>query len=231
MKATKNQIDSVSRQLVTKAQSWGQVAKQLSGMTGKITLSKTEKISVHQAFIMLGVHTKRNKYTAQDLYLAWSERLKEGATMHCATSFAPDEWRCPLLMKPIPMSINVGGAKMVLFHKKNEDYVSYKQQTLCRVVKAEDRRKGTDDICVSAQVVLKGLVQSVQIDDTFAQLEKSKKECAQITKGYVDFGEKGTHDWCEVVCVNGTWNKVEDKPQTEVKPKAKRTNKKAAKVA
>lgn len=230
MKATKNQINSVSRQLVTKAQSWGQVAKQLSGMTGKIT-SKTEKISVHQAFVMLGVHTKSNKYTAQDLYLAWSERLKEGQTMHRATSFASDEWRCPLLMKSVPMSINIGGIKKVLFHKKGEDYVSYKQQTLCRVVKAEDRRKGTDDICVSAQVVLKGLVQSVRIDDVFAQLKKSEKECAQITKGYVDFGEKGTHDWREVVCVNGTWRKVEDMPQIEVKPKAKRTNKKAAKVA
>ena len=151
--------------------------------------------------------------------------------MHRATSFAPDEWRCPLLMKSVPMSINIGGTKKVLFHKKGEDYVSYKQQMLCRVVKAEDRRKGTDDICVSAQVVLKGLVQSVQIDDTFTQLKKSKKECAQITKGYVDFGEKGTHDWREIIRVNGTWHKVEDMPQIEVKPKAKRTNKKAAKAA
>ena len=69
MKATNNQINGVSRQLVTKAQSWGQVAKQLSGMTGKITLSKTEKnFSSSGIYYAWGAYQKQQIHSTRPLF-------------------------------------------------------------------------------------------------------------------------------------------------------------------
>lgn len=227
--ATKAQLNSVSRQLTAKAQSWGQVAKQLSGMKGKIALSKTEKVSVQQAFNLLGVHTKSNKYTAQDLGLAWSERLKEGTAMHSNECFADtfSDWRCPLLCKAVPMTAQVEDGEYKLYYVEDGEYKLHKVQKLCRVVKAEDKRKGSDDVIVTAQVVLRGLVQSIFVEDTLKGLAESEKEAESVCKAYINTGDATAPNFVEVEKNDkGEWVLAENKT-VEVTVAVKRTKKTA----
>ena len=234
--ATKAQLNSVSRQLAAKAQSWGQVAKQLSGMKGKVALSKTKSVTIHEAFNLLGVHTKSNKYTAQDLGLAWSERLKEGYTMHSMEDLHTDNsWRCPLLCKAVPMTANVGGSECKLYYVENGEYKMHKVETLCRVVKAEDKRKGSNDVVVTAQVVLRGLVQSIFVDDTLKGMAESQKAADEICKAYVDLGDATEPNFVEVVKdERGVWSLAESKKvevEVKVETTEKKTNKRNKKTA
>lgn len=198
-------MNSVARQLTAKAQSWGQVAKQLSGMGGKIALSKTEKISVHQAFIRLGVHTKSNKYTAQDLGLAWSERLKEGKAQHTPTSGCDNSWRCPLIAKAVPFKVVVNEDEYTLYDLAEEEYKAVKVQTLCRVVSNADKEKGSGDVTVTAQVVLRGLVQSIFVDDTLKSIEESKAAAESRVGGYINIGEKDAPNYVAVQKTSKGW--------------------------
>lgn len=224
---SKSQLKSVSRQLSMKAQSWGQVAKQLSGMKGKVALSKKESITIHEAFIRLGVHTKSNQYSAQDLGLAWSERLKEGEAQHTATFGCDNSWRCPLLSKAVSFNVEVCGGVFKLHEFVDGDYKPVKVQELCRVVKAEDKQKGSNDIIVTAQVVLRGLVQSIFVEDTLKELAESKAKAQSLTEGFIDLGEGDDHEWVAVnKTAKGVWvlNGTEDKdeqPKAEVKIEAK----------
>lgn len=210
---TKKQLNSVSRQLTAKAQSWGQIAKQLSGMNGKIELTKGKKISVHDAFIMLGVHTKNNKYSAADLNMAWSERLKESKPQHTTTSFNTDTtWTCPLLCKAVPMTAKVGENEYKLYKFEKSEYKMHKVQTLCRVVKAEDKRKNSDDIIVSAQVVLKGLVQSIFVDDTLKGMTESQNEANALNAAYINVGSSTVPKFVQIAKGNdGNWSIVTEK--------------------
>lgn len=228
--ATKAQLNSVSRQLTKKAQSWGQVAKQLSGMKGKIALSKTENITIQQAFCLLGVHTKGNKYTAQDLGLAWSERLKGGNAMHSMESLTTDNsWRCPLLCKAVPMTACIDDEEYKLYYVEDGEYKMHKVQALCRVVKAEDKQQGSDDVIVSAQIVLRGLVQSIFVDDTLKGLAESQKEAEAVCKAYVNIGKATAPNFVEVVKdAHGKWSLAESKEAT-VKVEVKATTKKPTK--
>lgn len=235
--ATKAQLNSVSRQLTAKAQSWGQVAKQLSGMKGKVALSKTEKITIQQAFNLLGVHTKGNKYTAQDLGLAWSERLKEGESMHSVDSFAmtDNSWRCPLLCKAVPMTAQVADGEHKLYYVEDGEYKMHKVQTLCRVVKAEDKEKGSNDVIVTAQVVLRGLVQSIFVEDTLKGLAESQKEAAKVSKAFINLGDATAPNFVEVIkSAQGVWSLAESKKavvEVEVKTTPKKTTKRNSKKA
>lgn len=234
---SKSQISSVSRQIVAKAQSWGQVAKQLSGMKGKIALSKTEKISVHEAFVLLGVHTKTNKYTAQDLGMAWSARLKEGGAMHSNEEMAAtfSGWQCPLLCKAVPMVAEIGGAEFKLYYVEGGEYKQCRVQKLCRVVKAEDKRKGSDDVIVTAQVVLRGLVQSIYVNDTLNGMAESQKEAEAVCEAYVNKGDATEPVWAKVAKdAKGVWSFVEEEKAVEVKVEvapAKKTTKRGTKKA
>lgn len=232
--ATKAQLNSVSRQLTAKAQSWGQVAKQLSGMKGKIALSKTENITIHQAFNLLGVHTKSNKYTAQDLGLAWSERLKEGNTMHSSEAMTDNSWRCPLLCKAVPMTAKIGGKSYNLYYVEEGEYKMHKVETLCRVVKAEDKRKNSNDVVVSAQVVLRGLVQSIFVEDTLRGMAESRLEAECVCKAYINMGTASNPNFVEVEKKEDVWGLAESKDTTakvEVKVTTKKTTKRSSKKA
>ena len=223
---TKAQATSVSRQLTAKAQSWGQVAKQLSGMTGKIKVGK-ENISIHEAFIRLGVHTKANKYTAQDLALAWSERLKEGEAMHTKKADLDNSWRCPLMVKSVPLTCELGDDVYKLYAMTDKGYKVIRKQILSRVVKAEDKTENTDTI-VSAQVVLKGLVQSMFVDQTLSELAENEKEISKVSEAYIEVSE-GQYERV-IKDVHGMWTKAVDVvvEVEETKKPSKRGAKKAA---
>lgn len=221
---TKSQATSVSRQLASKAQSWGQVAKQLSGMKGKISLGK-ETISVHEAFIRLGVHTKANKYTAQDLAMAWSERLKEGEAMHTKKADLDNSWRCPLFVKSVPLTCEIGGEVFRLYSKSDNGYKSIRKQILSRVVKAEDKSEKTDTI-VSAQVVLKGLVQSIFVEETLASLTESERDVDALSEAYIEV-EEGKFEKV-VKDVHGMWTKGIEVIVTASEKKASKRTRKVA---
>lgn len=225
---TKSQASSVSRQLAAKAQSWGQVAKQLSGMKGKIKVGN-DTISVHEAFIKLGVHTKANKYTAQDLAMAWSERLKEGKAMHSAQPDTDNTWRCPLFVKSVPLTAEIGGIEYKLYANTDKGYKVIRKQILSRVVKAEDREDRTDTV-VSAQVVLKGLVQSMFVEQTLADLNENDAMIDDLSEAFIEV-EEGKYERV-VKDLHGAWSvapaKVEVKVSAkETKKTAKRTRKAA----
>lgn len=222
---TKSQATSVSRQLTAKAQSWGQVAKQLSGMTGKIKVGK-ENISIHEAFIRLGVHTKANKYTAQDLALAWSERLKEGESMHTQKQGLDNSWRCPLMVKSVPLTCKLGDDIFKLYALTDKGYKVIRKQILSRVVKAEDKDDSTDTI-VSAQAVLKGLVQSMFVEQTLAELKENETEMLLLNEAYIEV-EEGVYERV-TKDVHGEWSEAVDVVVTA--KEIKKSSKKNAKVA
>lgn len=232
---TKAQVNSVARQLTNKAMSWGQVAKQLSGMTGKIELSKTEKITIKEAFCLLGVHTKGNKYTAQDLNMAWSERLKEGECQHGKDilNITDNSWRCPLISKAVALTANVGGKSYKLYYKDGNEYKTHKVQELCRVVKYEDKEKGSNDVVVSAQIVLKGLVQSIYVDNTIEEYKASKAEAAKVCEAYINAGTVTAPNFVKVAkASNGVWSVVASaEVVVEVASTLKKTNKRNKKIA
>lgn len=202
MKNSKAQIVSVSRQIVAKATSWGQVAKQLSGMTGKITLSQTESVSVKQAFALLGVNAKSNKYTPEHLFAAWAKELKETTPMHRTGNMY-----CPLLSKAVNVTAFVDDTEYKLYQFVNGKYDAIKQHILCRVVKQEDKEKGSNDILVSAKVVLQGLVQSVFVTETLAKIENDKKAVANIETAFINTGNVSAPVWVQVWKINGKWTK------------------------
>lgn len=222
---TKAQATSVSRQLTAKAQSWGQVAKQLSGMTGKIKVGK-ENISIHEAFVRLGVHTKANKYTAQDLALAWSERLKEGEAMHSQKQGLDNSWRCPLMVKSVPLTCKLGDNIYKLYAQTDKGYKVIRKQILSRVVKAEDKDDSTDTI-VSAQVVLKGLVQSMFVEQTLAELKENEVEMLLLNDAYIEV-EEGVYERV-AKDIHGEWSKAVNVVVTA--KESKKSNKRTRKAA
>ena len=225
---TKSQATSVSRQLTAKAQSWGQVAKQLSGMTGKIKVGK-DSISIHEAFIRLGVHTKANKYTAQDLGMAWSERLKEGQAMHTQKADLDNSWRCPLFVKSVPLTAKLGDEVFKLYELTDKGYKVIRKQILSRVVKAEDKENNTDTI-VTAQVVLKGLVQSMFVEQTLTELSENEAEISAISEAFIEV-EEGKYERV-VKDVHGAWSKASAKVEVKVVVKeTKKTTKRTRKAA
>lgn len=207
---TKNQIKSAVRDINAKAASWGQVCKQLSGIRGKVALDKGTSISVHEAFCLLGVHTQTNTYKPADIQLAWSEGLKEGQSMHTDTPFTDNSWRCPLIAKNRPVVVAIGGKDYKLATLVNGQIKAVSELRLCRVVKAEDRRKESDDVVVSAKVVLTGLMQSVYVHDTLADVAASQKEVAKLEKGYINEGNSTMPKWVAVEKTANGWAKVTD---------------------
>lgn len=225
---TKSQATSVSRQLTAKAQSWGQVAKQLSGMKGKVAVGK-ETMTIHEAFIRLGVHTKANKYTANDLALAWSERLKEGKAMHSAKQGLDNSWRCPLIVKSVPMTANVGGESYKLYELTDKGYKPIRKQILSRVVKAEDKEDKTDTV-VSANVVLKGLVQSMFAEQTLSELHANEADMMLLTEAYIEV-EEGKYERVTKNVAKDEWSIAEEEIEVVVTAKESKKSSKTQKAA
>lgn len=221
----KSQVNAVSRQLVAKAQSWNQVAKQLSGMSGKITLDNST-ITVHEAFKLLGVQTEKNRYTAKDFAAAWAKELMSECELHRG-----NDWRAPMLCKPVAMVVDVDGKDYRLYTLTDGEYKAVRVQKLCKIVKAEDRGKNSTAVVVSVQNVLRGLTQSVFIEDTLKGLENSRKEAEKLTTGWVNTGTTTVPKWVKVEKKESIyWCKAEEKvvdvkvEPEQVKPEQKPKN-------
>lgn len=204
--ATKKEVTKVANELSKKAQTFGQVCKQLSGIRGQVQLTKEKKCTVKEAFALLGVQIKKNKVTPADIAAAWADSLMEQRPMHGggddeARTFSG--WRAPLIVKATPvvalLTVN-GEEKECKLHVPNKDggYDPLRQKTLCRLVKAEDRRKGSADVIVSAQTILRGLAQSVFVTDTLNELKTSKEGITKITRAWVNTGIASAPKWAEV---------------------------------
>lgn len=204
---TKKEVQKVARELAKKAQSFGQVCKQLSGIRGKIALTNTKSCTVKEAFALLGIKLAKNKVTPADIAAAWAEPLMEARPMHVGgdeTARTFSGWRAPLISKAIPVVALIpvnGEEKGFKLHVLNKDgeYEQLRQKELCRIVKAEDRRKGSTDVVVSAQTILRGLAQSVFVTDTLKDLKASKEAIAKITRAWVNTGTATAPKWAEVV--------------------------------
>lgn len=183
-------LNKIARELNKAAQSFTQVAKQISGIRGKVTVGDVS-LSPKECFNALGMHTKGNKYTAQDIFSAWSERLKEGEATH--TNTTESEWRAPQIVKSLALTAKIEGKKYIL-HDVDDKSV-FKVKRLCRVCKAADKRKGSTDVIVTANVVLTGLVQSMRIDKTMSELAKSEAEAMALQKACVNVGTKELPVW------------------------------------
>ena len=228
---SKAQASKVASQLAAKAQSWGQVAKQLSGIKGKVAFGK-ENMTIHEAFVALGVHTKTNKYTANDLALAWSERLKEGKAMHTEKQGLDNSWRCPLIVKAVPMVVEVDGEDFKLFELTDKGYKPIRKQILSRVVKAEDKEDKTDTV-VNANIVLKGLVQSMFVDETLQALHDNEADMLLLTEAYIET-ERGTFERVVKNVAKDVWSiaeEVEVVVTVEEKPKSGKKSKNSKKAA
>lgn len=206
---SKAKLQSVSRQLVAKSATWNQVAKQLSGMSGKITV-KNDKITVKQAFEMLGVKTTKNTYTAKDFVSAWANELKVN------TNNAPT---C-LISKALPVVGMVGDNEYKLFALTEKGYKAVKQHKLCRLVKAEDKVKGSDDVIVSAKAVIDGLVQSIMVSDTMKKIDDDEKAVNELIEAFINEGTPDAPKWTKVYRKhNAVWSKTAPKEEVKIEEK------------
>lgn len=204
---TKNVVKSVSSQLARKASSWKQVAKQLSGLSGKIKLSATKNVDVHTALEILGVHVKGTSVTPHDLNNAWSEKLKAACPQFEGEDRpANSDWRCPYISRALPVIIQVGGKeyKAYAYNADVKEYAPIKVHHLCRVVKAEDKNDRTD-VVVSAKIVCEGLYQSLFADDVLAIIDEDVKAWKETTHAFINIGTATAPKWQAVEKNRNGW--------------------------
>lgn len=206
MATTKVQATNIARQFSTKASSFRQVCKQISGFQGKIAISKKESVSVNKAFKMLGVDIAKTTVTTQDLQKAWAPELL-GVAQN-------EKWRTPLIVKVFPYVVWVNDTAYNLHQLKDGQYKPHKVQKLCEIVGAEQRDKEVpEQVVVSAAVIMKGLVQSLFVTDTLKALKDNIADCNKLESGFVNMGTKDTPNWVEIVKYNGQWIEASKKPE------------------
>lgn len=214
------------KSMAAKAMSWNQVCKQLSGIGGYVSIGEKEKVRPLELMQSLGVHVSKNSYTPKDILMAWSERMKKDGKV--------------CIMKAIPFMVSVNGKECRLCTKKDEDFIGVSVQSLCPVVSATD--KGTySDVVVNVTNILRGLQQSVRVEETLAKLAKSIANCAALKEGYINIAtKKGEEQYIPVVKnEDGTWsvkvldkkaiNKVPTNAKNEVKNSGSKKGTKGAK--
>ena len=168
---SKKSINNGVKSMAAKAMSWNQVCKAISGIGGYVSISETEKVRPLELMQSLGVHVSKNSYKPKDIFDAWSERMKKDGKV--------------LMAHAVPYQVSVFGVDYPLYDLKDEKYVRVSMQALCPVVSATDKAAKTD-VVVNPTNILRGLQQSVFVDDTLAKIAKSEAKCASITSGYVN---------------------------------------------
>lgn len=216
--------------IVAKAMSWNQVAKQLSGMSGKAA-----GLPMIAAFNKLGVKVTKNVIKSSDIFAAWSPLLKDTV----AASKNGGVSACPMIAKNVAVMVDVLGAdKPQRLYSLNEDASAYevvRQYSLVRVTNAVDKQKG--DVAVDVKAVLKGLLQSLEAEKEVAKVEQSAKNVEAIASGYVNVGTATAPEFVAVVkTANGVWDTLAHYEQLmaaaakkKASKPAKRTNKKTVK--
>lgn len=188
-----------------KAMSWSQVCKQLSGIGGKVEISKDEKVSPLELMQSLGVHVLKNSYKPADIFMAWSERMKKDGKV--------------CIVAATPYNVVIDGRELALYSEKDGEKIRVSQSVLTPLVSATDKSDKTDKV-VNVTNILRGLQQSVFITATMERIAKSAAKCAAISMGFVNVStDKKTEKWVAVAKnEDGTWSKV----ATEA-PKAEKT--------
>ena len=215
---SKKSINNGVKSMAAKAMSWNQVCKAISGIGGYVAISDKEKVRPLELMQSLGVHVAKNSYKPKDIITAWSGRMMKDGQVYMAHG--------------VPYMVNFMGYEYPLYQRKVEGkYTRVSVQTLCPVVSATDKKKFDNAVVVNQTNILRGLQQSVFVEDTFAKIDKSEKACAAIKEGYVNVStDKKVEQWAHVVKdADGTWTMfVEEQPKQEVATGAKKEAKKSA---
>lgn len=215
---SKKSINNGVKSMAAKAMSWNQVCKAISGIGGYVAISDKEKVRPLELMQSLGVHVAKNSYKPKDIFKAWSGRMMKDGQVYMAHG--------------VPYMVNFMGYEYPLYQQKVEGkYTRVSVQTLCPVVSATDKKKFDNAVVVNQTNILRGLQQSVFVEDTFAKIDKSEKACAAIKEGYVNVStDKKVEQWAHVVKdADGTWTMfVEEQPKQEVATGAKKEAKKSA---
>lgn len=220
----KNSINAGVKSMIKKSASLTQVCKAISGVGGYIAISDKEKVRPLELMQSLGVHVPKNSYKPKDILLAWSARLKDGKQI--------------LMAHAIPYVVDFMGFNYPLYRLKDDKYQRVSVQHLCRVVNAEDKSDATD-VVFSAANVLRGLQQSVYVEDTLAKVAKSEAACAAIKEGYINVStDKKSEEWVRIVKGDdGVWTiateeeKVASNAKKEAKKSTRKGTRKSAKKA
>lgn len=190
---SKKSINNGVKSMAAKAMSWNQVCKAISGIGGYVSISENEKVRPLELMQSLGVHVSKNSYKPKDIFDAWSERMKKDGKV--------------LMAHAVPYEVLVFGVVYPLYELKDEKYVRVSMQALCPVVSATDKTAKTD-VVVNPTNILRGLQQSVFVDDTLAKIAKSEAKCASITSGYINVSkDKNVEKWVRVEkSKDGIWS-------------------------
>ena len=210
---SKKSINNGVKSMAAKAMSWNQVCKAISGIGGYVAISETEKVRPLELMQSLGVHVSKNSYKPKDIFDAWSERMKKDGKV--------------LMAHAVPYQVSVFGVDYPLYDLKDEKYVRVSMQALCPVVSATDKAAKTD-VVVNPTNILRGLQQSVFVDDTLAKIAKSEAKCASITSGYINVStDKKVEKWVRVEkSKDGIWTlATEEKKASNAKAAAKGASK------
>lgn len=210
---SKKSINQGVKSMAAKAMSWNQVCKAISGIGGYVSISETEKVRPLELMQSLGVHVSKNSYKPKDIFDAWSERMKKDGKV--------------LMAHAVPYQVSVFGVDYPLYDLKDEKYVRVSMQALCPVVSAADKAAKTD-VVVNPTNILRGLQQSVFVDDTLAKIAKSEAKCASITSGYINVStDKKVEKWVRVEkSKDGVWTlATEEKKASNAKAAAKGASK------
>lgn len=210
---SKKSINNGVKSMAAKAMSWNQVCKAISGIGGYVSISETEKVRPLELMQSLGVHVSKNSYKPKDIFDAWSERMKKDGKV--------------LMAHAVPYQVSVFGVDYPLYDLKDEKYVRVSMQALCPVVSAADKAAKTD-VVVNPTNILRGLQQSVFVDDTLAKIAKSEAKCASITSGYINVStDKKVEKWVRVEkSKEGVWTlATEEKKASNAKAAAKGASK------
>ena len=210
---SKKSINNGVKSMAAKAMSWNQVCKAISGIGGYVSISETEKVRPLELMQSLGVHVSKNSYKPKDIFDAWSERMKKDGKV--------------LMAHAVPYEVLVFGVVYPLYDLKDEKYVRVSMQVLCPVVSAADKAAKTD-VVVNPTNILRGLQQSVFVDDTLAKIAKSEAKCASITSGYINVStDKKVEKWVRVEkSKDGVWTlATEEKKASNAKAAAKGASK------
>lgn len=193
---SKKQISNGVRNMSVKAISWSAVCKQLSGIDGMIKLDDMTNVSPLELMQTLGVHVLKNHYTPKDIFTAWSVHMKKNEMIHIA--------------KDVGYKVAIGDKTYQLFSEANKAK-AVRRYELCKLVSAADKQKGSTDVCVTVQNILRGLQQSIYISETLKKIAKSVEKCEALTSGWVNMARAADEpiwvpvtkneagDWCQMI--------------------------------
>ncbi len=169
----KKSVKKGVKAMTKKVMSWSQVCKQLSGVGGYVEVADGKKVRPIELMRSLGVITEKNSYKVKDILAAWNVRMKDGEQV--------------LMCHAVPYMIDFMGFSYRLnveSSKFYDEYVGVSVKQLCPLVSATD--KGDNTVTVSAANVLRGLQQSLYVDDTLDAIKKSEEKCAAMKEGYIN---------------------------------------------